>query len=85
MSYFKKLHFTINRDDKVLKKFGFKLAGKFNPTDLGYTGNGYEKLVAFYHYLEYTDYHGLNGHSFPEYINDDRFIKILNNMEVQTN
>ena len=79
------IHITVNRDDKILKKYVKALSSKYNPTDLGYNIGVFELLKQSYSIMSMTDFNGLNSHSFIDYANDKRFLEILKSFKIKTN
>lgn len=81
----KRLHITINKNDKVLKKYVRVLSSKLNPTDLGYNIGVFNLLRQEYSYMSMTDFSGLKSHAFIDYVNDERFKVVLNDLDIKTN
>lgn len=79
----KSIQVTVNKDDKILKKYVDALSDKFNPTDLGYNIKVFNALKKNYSILEMTSYNGLNSHNFLHYISDNRFKSMLENIGVK--
>lgn len=80
----KKISITINKNDKVLKKYVKILSDDFNPTDLGYNREVYNTLKTNYEFMSDKDFNNLNSHSFIRYVNDTRFKDALNQLGVKT-
>ena len=78
------IHITVNKDDKILKKYIKVLSSKANPTDLGYNINVFNLLKKSYPKMSMSNFNGLNSHSFIDYVNDSKFLRILENFDIKT-
>jgi len=83
-SQLKSIHVTINKDDPKLKKFIGPLSRKFNPTNIGYEPSGFIELNKTYSLMDSTNYTGMKSHAFLDYLNNPKFIEILNKYGIGT-
>jgi hypothetical protein len=79
----KSIGYTVNRGDKVLKKF-VGLSGYFKPTDLGYKPQLGEKLNKHYGYFFGYLSEPPHGHHFTCYTTRPNFRAMLNFIEIPT-
>ncbi|WGL17228.1 alpha/beta hydrolase [Microbulbifer bruguierae] len=79
-----KISYTVNPNDKVLKKFLDKpnVSGKFNPTDLGFDEKSGEKLKAHYGIIQSYDFSETKSHKFDKYIENENFKLMLSDLGV---
>lgn len=83
-SQVKSFHFTVNRNDHILRKYLGFLANKLDPTDLGYRYSTYYSLKKNYN-ISVTNFSGLHSHTFRSYIDCNSFEWVLeeNGLEVK--
>lgn len=79
----KQIQITINNTDSKLKKYVPFFSDKFNPTNLGYTQDVFDKLVKIYPFLSYTNYSGMKSHKFSDYIENHNFKTLLRNYDIK--
>lgn len=71
------IHITINNTDPLLKKFVGFLSKTLKPTDLGFKEDAYNTLCEYFILFEKTDFTGQKVHDFDSYIQNPKFIEIL--------
>lgn len=81
----KGLQLTINENDEILQKYMDRFSDKFNPTDLGYDLETFNKLSSNYSFMSHVKVEGNFGHSFNYYIEDESFKEMLSIYKIDTN